>query len=241
MTEHVVTEHLANVAIIPAAGIGARMQADRAKQMLELGGVPLLVHTLRRFEECDAVDQIVLVLQPDFTAEVLGLVSRFGLKKIARVVAGGPQRQDSVYRGIQVLSETKTGVVAIHDGVRPFVTSAEIHSVIERAKKMGAALMALPATDTIKQVRSGRVQRTLDRKYIYHAQTPQAFQFPIIREAYEKAYADGFIATDDSQLVERLGRRISIVEGSSLNIKITRPIDLRLAEVILADYFHRSL
>lgn len=235
------TERLANVAIIPAAGVGARMQSDRAKQMLELGGVPLLVHTLRRFEECEAVDQIVLVLQPDLTAEVLGLVSRYGLKKIARVVAGGAQRQDSVYRGIQVLTGTQTGVVAIHDGVRPFITAAEINAVIERAKKTGAALMALPATDTIKQVKSGRVQRTLDRKLIYHAQTPQAFQFQILREAYEKAYADGFVATDDSQLVERLGRRVSIVEGSSLNIKITRPIDLSLAEIILSDYFNQPL
>ncbi|MGH9824519.1 MAG: 2-C-methyl-D-erythritol 4-phosphate cytidylyltransferase [Blastocatellia bacterium] len=235
------TERLANVAIIPAAGVGARMQSDRAKQMLELGGVPLLVHTLRRFEECDAVDQIVLVLQPDLTAEVLGLVSRYGLKKIARVVAGGAQRQDSVYRGIQVLTGTQTGVVAIHDGVRPFITAAEINAVIERAKKTGAALMALPATDTIKQVKSGRVQRTLDRKLIYHAQTPQAFQFQILREAYEKAYADGFVATDDSQLVERLGRRVSIVEGSSLNIKITRPIDLSLAEIILSNYFNQPL
>ncbi|MGH9760370.1 MAG: 2-C-methyl-D-erythritol 4-phosphate cytidylyltransferase [Blastocatellia bacterium] len=241
MTDHFMTERLANVAIIPAAGVGARMQSDRAKQMLELGGVPLLVHTLRRFEECDAVDQIVLVLQPDLTAEVLGLVSRYGLKKIARVVAGGAQRQDSVYRGIQVLTGTQTGVVAIHDGVRPFITAAEINAVIERAKKTGAALMALPATDTIKQVKSGRVQRTLDRKLIYHAQTPQAFQFQILREAYEKAYADGFVATDDSQLVERLGRRVSIVEGSSLNIKITRPIDLSLAEIILSNYFNQPL
>jgi 2-C-methyl-D-erythritol 4-phosphate cytidylyltransferase len=213
------------------------MQSDRAKQMLELGGVPLLIHTLKRFESCSAVDQVILVLQPDLTGEVLALISRFGLKKISRVVAGGAERQDSVYRGLQVLDENGTGVVAIHDAVRPFVRPEEIRLVIEKAASKGAAIMAMGATDTIKQTKSGKIQRTLDRRRIYHAQTPQAFRFPIIREAYDKAYQDGFIGTDDSQLVERLGRAVSVVEGSGINIKITRPLDLRLAEAILSQYF----
>jgi len=233
-----VSDRPRNIAIIPAAGVGARMQSDRAKQMLELGGVPLLIHTLQRFESCDAVDQIILVLQPDLTGEVLGLISRFGLKKISRVVAGGAERQDSVYRGLQVLDETEAGVVAIHDAARPFVLPQEIKVVIERAAAVGAAIMAVPATDTMKQVRSGRIQRTLDRRRICHAQTPQAFRFSIIREAYAKAYQDGFIGTDDSQLVERMGRPVSVVEGSPMNIKITRPLDLCLAETILQQYFH---
>lgn len=226
-----------NIAIIPAAGVGARMQSDRAKQMLELGGAPLLIHTLRRFECCDAVDQIILVLQPDLTGEVLALISRFGLKKILRVVAGGAERQDSVYRGLQVLDDSGTGVVAIHDAVRPFVRPQEIKLVIERAAAVGGAIMALPATDTIKQVKSGRIQRTLDRRRICHAQTPQAFRFQIIKAAYDKAYQEGFIGTDDSQLVERMGRPVSVVEGSPINIKITRPLDLLLAEAILRQYF----
>lgn len=213
------------------------MQADRAKQMLELGGVPLLVHTLRRFEQCDAVDQIILVSQPNLTTEVLALISRHNLKKVARVVGGGAERQDSVYRAIQVIKEEEAGVIAVHDAVRPFVRPEEIRAVIERAQKTGAALMATLAVDTIKQVKSGRVQRTLDRKRIYHAQTPQAFRYPIIKEAYERAYADGFTATDDSQLVERIGHRVSVVEGSPINIKITRPFDLRLAEVIKKEFF----
>jgi 2-C-methyl-D-erythritol 4-phosphate cytidylyltransferase len=213
------------------------MQADRAKQMLELGGAPLLIHTLKRFETCDAVDQVILVLQPDLTGEVLGLISRFGLKKISRVVAGGAERQDSVFRGLQVLDERETGVVAIHDAVRPFVRAEDIKLVVERAAATGAAIMALPATDTIKQAKSARIQRTLERRRIYHAQTPQAFQLSIIREAYRKAYEDGFIGTDDSQLVERIGRAVSIVEGSPMNIKITRPLDLVLAEAILRQYF----
>ncbi|HEY6330562.1 MAG TPA: 2-C-methyl-D-erythritol 4-phosphate cytidylyltransferase [Blastocatellia bacterium] len=224
-------------AIIAAAGIGSRMHAERAKQMLELGGVPLLLHTLDRFEECQSIDQIVLVLQPDLTAEVLGMISRHGLKKISRVVAGGPTRQDSVFHGIKVLRGDDDSIVAIHDAARPFVRPSEIQAVVERAKSTGAAILALPATDTIKQVKSGRIQKTLERRRIYHAQTPQAFRLSVIRNAYERAQSDGFSATDDSQLVERLGTRVAVVEGSPLNIKITRPWDLRLAEVILADYF----
>ena len=226
-----------NTAIIAAAGIGSRMQAGRAKQLIELGGVPLLVHTLRRFEDCTAVDNVILVLQPSLTAEVLALASRHNFTKISRVVAGGAERQDSVYRGLQVITPETAGVVAIHDAARPFVKPDEIRTVIELAASKGAALLAVPATDTIKQVRSGRVQRTLDRRGIYHAQTPQAFQYSIIREAYDRAFEDGFVGTDDSQLVERIGHRVSVVEGSYTNIKITRPFDLRLAEAIDAEFF----
>ena len=231
------TDRTNNTAIIAAAGIGSRMQAGRAKQLIELGGVPLLVHTLRRFEECSAVDHVILVLQPSLTAEVLALASRHNFTKITRVVAGGAERQDSVYRGLQVITPETAGVVAIHDAARPFVKPEEIRTVIELAATKGAALLAVPATDTIKQVRSGRVQRTLDRKAIYHAQTPQAFQYAIIREAYDRAFEDGFVGTDDSQLVERIGHRVSVVEGSYTNIKITRPFDLRLAEAIDAEFF----
>ena len=231
------TEGKLNIAIIPAAGIGSRMHADRAKQMLELGGVPLLVHTLRRFEQCDAIDQVILVLQPNLTTDVLGLISRHNLTKIARVVAGGAERQDSVYRGLQVVKGETAAIVAIHDAVRPFVRPEEIRAVVARAESTGAAILAQAATDTKKQVKKSRVGRTLDRRRIYHAQTPQAFRYSVIREAYERAYKDGFMATDDSQLVERAGHRVSVVEGSPINIKITRPFDLRLAEVIHAEFF----
>jgi 2-C-methyl-D-erythritol 4-phosphate cytidylyltransferase len=233
-----VTDGKLNIAVIPAAGIGTRMQADRAKQILELAGTPLLVHTLRRFEECDAVHQVILVLQPDLTSEVLALISRHNLKKIVRVVGGGAERQDSVYRGLQVIKPETAGIVAVHDAVRPFVRPEEIGRVIARAAATGAALMALAATDTIKQVHRGRVQRTLDRRRVYHAQTPQAFRYEILRAAYDRAYAEGYAATDDSQLVERAGHRVSVVEGSPLNIKITRPLDLRIAEAIREEFFN---
>ncbi len=232
------TDRLVNIAIIAAAGMGTRMQSDRAKQMIELGGVPLLMHTLARFEKCDSVHEVVLVLQPDLTTETLAAISRHGLTKIKRVVAGGPERQDSVYRGLQVIDPSRAGVIVVHDAARPFVRPEEISSVVERARSTGAALMALPAVDTIKQIKSARVQRTLDRNRLYHAQTPQAFHYRIILEAYEKAFTAGVTATDDSQLVERLGRRVSIVEGSPLNIKITRPFDLKIAEVISKEFFN---
>lgn len=232
------TDGKLNIAVIPAAGIGSRMHTDRAKQILELAGAPLLVHTLRRFEECDAVHQVILILQPNLTSEVLGLISRYHLKKIARVVGGGAERQDSVYRGLQVINPETAGIIAVHDAVRPFVRPEEIRQVIERAEATGAALMALATTDTIKQVHRGRVQRTLDRKRIYQAQTPQAFRYEIIKAAYDRAYAEGYAATDDSQLVERAGHRVSVVEGSPINIKITRPLDLRIAEAIQEEFFN---
>lgn len=226
-----------NTAIIAAAGIGTRMHADRVKQLIEVGGEPLLVHTLTRFEQCDAVHQIILVLQPNLTTEVLGLVSRHGLKKIQRVVGGGAERQDSVYRGLQVVRPETAGIIVIHDAVRPFVRPDEIRQVVERAETTGSAIMALPATDTVKQVKSTKIQRTLDRRRIYLAQTPQAFRYEVIRPAYDRAYADGFLGTDDSQIVERVGNKVSVVEGSAINIKITRPFDLRLAEVINREFF----
>jgi 2-C-methyl-D-erythritol 4-phosphate cytidylyltransferase len=160
----------------------------------------VLVRTLQRFQQCEAVDRIILALQPNLTNEVLGLISRYNLTKVARVVGGGAERQDSVYRCLQVVSEETAGIIIVHDAVRPFVKPDEIRAVIERAESTGAALMALAATDTIKQVKSGRVQRTLDRRRIYYAQTPQAFRFSIIREAFDRAYADGFTGTDESQL-----------------------------------------
>jgi 2-C-methyl-D-erythritol 4-phosphate cytidylyltransferase len=214
------------------------MHADRAKQMLELGGVPILVHTLKRFEACDAVDQVILVLQPNLTSEVLSLMPKHNLKKIVRVVGGGAERQDSVYRGLQVVNTETAGIVLVHDAARPFIQPDEIRAVIERAENKGAAIMASPAVDTIKQVKQSTIRRTLNRQFIYLAQTPQAFRYAIIKEAYDRAFAEGFRATDDAQLVERIGQKVSVVEGSQVNIKITRPFDLKIAEVIYKEFFN---
>lgn len=213
------------------------MHADRAKQMLELGGVPLLVHTLKRFEACDAVDQVILVLQPNLTSEVLALMPKHNLKKIVRVVGGGAERQDSVFRGLQVVNGESAGIVLVHDAARPFIRPDEIRAVIERAENRGAAIMAGPAVDTIKQVKQSTIRRTLPRQFIYLAQTPQAFRYAILKEAYDRAFAEGFRGTDDAQLVERIGQKVSVVEGSQINIKITRPFDLKIAEVIHKEFF----
>jgi 2-C-methyl-D-erythritol 4-phosphate cytidylyltransferase len=125
----------------------------------------------------------------------------------------------------------------VHDAARPFIRPDEIRAVIERAENKGAAILATPAVDTIKQVSKSTIRRTLDRQFIYLAQTPQAFRHAMIKEAYDQAFAEGFRGTDDAQLVERLGHKVSVVEGSQINIKITRPFDLKIAEVIYKEYF----
>jgi len=211
------------------------MKAARSKPFLELGGVPVIIHTLRKFEQCSAIDHCIVVLPSEQAAEFLSLANKYGLRKISRVVSGGQERQDSVYKGLSAIESNKVEVVAVHDGVRPFVTPDQIAAVVEKAKQSGAAILAVPAVDTIKQVAGGKIIATLERSRIYHAQTPQAFRYPIIREAYERAQAEGVLATDDASLVERLGAPVYIVEGSPNNIKITRPSDLAIAELILKE------
>ena len=225
-----------NVAIVAAAGRGTRFGRGRAKQFVELGGVPVIVHTLRRFERSETVGETVVVLPADETAAFVALAGRYGLRKLARVVAGGATRGESIWRGLQGVRAATAGVVAVHDGVRPFVTPAEIDRVVRAAEETGAALLATPATDTLKEVRSGTVARTLDRSAVWHAQTPQCFRFDLLRRAYESALAEGLDATDDSALVERLGVSVSVVEGSARNVKITRPEDLAVAEVLLEQF-----
>jgi 2-C-methyl-D-erythritol 4-phosphate cytidylyltransferase len=221
-------------AIIPAAGRGLRMGGVRAKQFLELGGEPVLVHALRRFEMCPAIDAIVVVLPSDATAGFVQIAARAGLRKVSRIVPGGAERIDSVARGLAVLPASHSGVVVVHDGVRPFVTADQIAEVVECASTTGAAMLGLSVTDTVKEVEAGAVLRTLDRSRLVLAQTPQAFRYELLREAYDNARREGWDATDDASLVERLGHRVEVVEGSPYNIKITRPEDLQLAGFILS-------
>lgn len=222
-----------NVAIIPAAGSGRRMAAGRPKQFLELAGEPILLHTLRRFEACDAIDAVVVALPAGEIAPFEELAARAGLGKLLATVEGGSERRDSVARALEA-APAGTRIVAVHDGVRPFVTPAQIAVVVHRADACGAALLALRAVDTVKDVDGDVVVRTLDRSRVALAQTPQAFRFEILVHAYERWRAEGWEVTDDASLVERLGQHVEIVEGSPLNIKITRPEDLPLAEAILS-------
>jgi 2-C-methyl-D-erythritol 4-phosphate cytidylyltransferase len=223
-----------NVAIVVAAGQGTRIGGNQPKQFLELGGVPIIVHTLRRFEQCESINEIVLVLPAEATAGFVSLKKKFALDKVARVVAGGATRAQSVRCGLSTIREAE--IVAVHDGVRPFVTPPEIESVVQAAKKNGAAILVAPVNDTIKEVVDGCIARTLPRKSLRRALTPQGFRYDILKRAYEQldeVAAEGIEVTDDSLLVERLGVEIVAVEGTASNIKITEPADIVLAETIM--------
>lgn len=222
-----------NIAIIAAAGQGTRLGGERAKQFLELDGVPVIIHTLRRFEQCPSIQEVVVVLPSPDVAGFLALAGQYGLLKLARVVAGGSTRAESVWRGVQAVRAANVDVVAVHDGVRPFVTPDEISRTINAAQAGGAALLVAPVVDTIKEVLNGSVRRTLERNTLRRALTPQCFRYALLREAYERAKNLGADLTDDSLLVEQLGAPVTIVEGDARNIKITRPEDLAFAELLL--------
>ena len=223
------------VALVPAAGRGLRMGGAVPKQFLSLGGEPLIVQSLRTLQASPVVDQIVLAV-PFADVEYCKdeIVSRYRFTKVAKVVAGGAERQDSVrYALTQIPSDTE--IVLIHDAVRPFVTQRMIEEVVAAARKEGAAIIALPMRDTVKQVRTdGTIERTVDRTPLWLAQTPQAFRRNWIESAHKKAHAEGIRATDDAFLVEWLGYSVAVVEGSGENIKVTRPEDLVIGEAILA-------
>ncbi|HEV3467778.1 MAG TPA: 2-C-methyl-D-erythritol 4-phosphate cytidylyltransferase [Pyrinomonadaceae bacterium] len=224
-----------NVAIIAAGGRGERMGGGRAKQFREISGTPIIIHTLRRFEECARVAEAVAVVPAGSEGELLGLAAAHGLSKLGRAVAGGRTRAESVWRGLQAL-DPSTRVVAVHDAVRPFVTPDEIDRVVGEAERCGAAILAARAVDTIKEAEGGGVLRTLERSRLWHAQTPQCFRHELLRGAYERALSEGLDATDDSALVERLGASVRIVEGSARNIKITSPQDFALAEILVQSF-----
>lgn len=222
-------------AIIVAAGKGTRLKGSVPKQYLALGGRPVLWHTLSAFSNCETVDDIFLVVpEKDFGFVRSHVVSLQKFSKPVRLVAGGPERNDSVYSGLQAVEE-KDGIVIIHDGVRPFVQSAQITACVQGAYDHGACMVGIPAVDTLKRVSaSGFVQETVKRDFVWHAQTPQAFQSRLIKEAHLRFREKSAVATDDALLVEQSGLPVRILEGSPWNIKITTKEDFALAEAILA-------
>ena len=224
-----------NIAIIAAAGAGTRMASDRPKQFLLLAGTPVLIHTLKVFEECESIHEVIVVLPAEESAGFLSLAGKHGLRKVARVVPGGVTRADSVKRGLQAIRAATAEIVAVHDGVRPFVTIEEIEQTIEAAQRDGAALLTAPVTDTIKVVTNETIVKTLERNSLRRALTPQCFRYDLLRRAYEQVDVTDPSLTDDSLLVERLGCRVTAVEGSPRNIKITTPNDLRVAEALLRE------
>jgi 2-C-methyl-D-erythritol 4-phosphate cytidylyltransferase len=223
-----------NVAIVVAAGKGTRLGGDRPKQFLELGGIPIIIHTLRQFERSREIDEVIAVLPPDEVNTFLPFAREFDLPKLARAVPGGATRAQSVLAGLSSITEAE--VVAVHDGVRPLVSPAEIDRVMQTARAQGAAILTAPVADTIKEINGSQVVGTLPRAVLRRALTPQCFRFEILTQAYDKlaqVEAEGIEVTDDSFLVERLGISVTSVEGSGGNIKITREEDLVLAEAIL--------
>ena len=201
------------------------------KQFLTLNGKPVLSYALTAFEKCQLVESVILVMpEKDVEAGRAEWMKRPGI--VGNVVVGGAQRQDSVYHGFKAL-DTDTEIVIVHDGVRPFITPQMIRQTVEAASQYGAAITAIPVSDTIKQVASdGLVERTIDRNGLWRVQTPQAFRYKVLKEAFEKAFAGSFYGTDEGALVEYTGMQVKVVSGSELNIKITRPEDLVLGECV---------
>jgi len=223
-----------NVAIVVAGGKGIRFGSNRPKQFLELKGRPIIIHTLRQFEQSCRIKQVVVVLAAEEIAQFNSLVEQFGLQKVARVIAGGETRAQSVRNGLAAIETAE--VVAVHDGVRPLVEPEEIDATVAAAAAGGAAILAAPVGDTIKLVDEGRISDTLPRQTLRRALTPQCFQFEILKRAYSKLgelESAGVEVTDDSLLVEQMGISVTVVEGSARNIKITTQEDLALAEVLL--------
>ena len=218
-------------ALITAAGYGTRMGADRPKQFLDLAGAPLVVWTLLAFQRHPLIDLIVLTAPPG-TEELCRsqIVAPYNLSKVKGIVPGGETRQQSVLNGLETLEHTE--IVAIHDGARPLVSSEVIAGSIEAAKVVGAALACAPVRDTVKK-RKGLHLSTVSRSDLWLAHTPQTFRTELILEAHRRAKTDGYEATDDASLVERLGAPVEIIEDSTYNIKITTPEDLRLAELLM--------
>jgi 2-C-methyl-D-erythritol 4-phosphate cytidylyltransferase len=222
-----------NVVIIAAAGEGTRMAGKRPKQFLELAGIPIISHTLRAFEQCDVIHQIIIVLAAGETDNFLSVAQQHGLHKTARVVAGGNTRAESVLNGLQAVRGKAVEIVAVHDAVRPFVTPNEIARTVQAAAVNGAAILVSSPVDTMKQVNDGLIVKTLKRAELRNALTPQCFRYELLLRAYEEADVSDPELTDESSLVERLGVKIAIVEGSPRNIKITRPEDLPIGEALL--------
>lgn len=221
------------IAIIPAAGMGTRMGHETPKQFLSLNGVPIFILTLRKFDQAAGVSEVVVGVRNEEASHVERALSAERFSKPVGIYEGGATRQETVARALARIPSS-TEVVLVHDAVRPFVTGEMINRAAETARRGGAAIYAIPSVDTIKQLELETITATLPRERIALAQTPQAFQYTLLREAFDRAAQDGFQGTDESSLVERLGVKVKVLMGTDRNIKITKPSDLPLARLFLA-------
>lgn len=232
--------------ILPAAGLGTRMGRAAApaspekwgtsrKQFMLLDGLPIIVHTIRKFVKCAAVSEIIVALRPEDLEWARDLLTREAAGKTLKLVTGGDTRQESVENALREVA-ADTELVAVHDAVRPFVDEAIIEAVFAEAAACGAAIVGIVPVDTVKQVHRNKIRATIPRDKLILTQTPQVFRLELLREAFQKAREDGFTGTDESSLVERLERvEVSVVAGSDRNIKITKPSDMDLARLFLAE------
>lgn len=214
-------------------GKGKRIKGDLPKQFLSLGDKPILAHTVEKFEKCELIDEIILVVPEDYLSYCSqAVVDKFGYGKVKKIVCGGKERQDSVFLGLAACPQSTT-TVAIHDAVRPLISPKKISESVKLCKEKKAVVVAVPPKDTIKRGEKGLVVTTLDRDKLWLIQTPQVFEYKLILDAHQKAQTEGFVGTDDSILVERLGKEVTILEGEYENIKITTAEDLAITETLL--------
>lgn len=226
--------------IIPAAGSGSRLNRETPKPYISIAGRSILEHTLSRFVQLDLLHSVIVATAPGFVSQAEALLRHMLPDHLSyTVISGGQERQHSIFNALKHVSETD--LVIVHDAVRPFVKPSHIRECCEAALETGASVLGVPAKDTIKQLDDEyRIQRTPARKYLWQAQTPQVFRKEIITHAYEKAFEDHFIGTDDASLVGRLGETVVMVEGERSNFKITYPMDLELARLLLEGGDHES-
>jgi 2-C-methyl-D-erythritol 4-phosphate cytidylyltransferase len=228
--------------ILPAAGLGTRMgravpekAGTSRKQFMLLEGSPILLHTIRKFVSSPAVSEIVVALRPEDLEWVRDLLERENFAKPVRLVEGGDSRQASVENALATLGPA-TELVSVHDAVRPFIEHSVLEKVFAEAQGTGAAIVGIVPVDTVKQVHRNKIRQTIPRERLILAQTPQVFHFDLLKQAFAKAREDGFAGTDESSLVERLEQvEVSVIPGSDRNIKITKPSDMDLARLFLAE------
>jgi 2-C-methyl-D-erythritol 4-phosphate cytidylyltransferase len=223
--------------ILPAAGLGTRMAGPQPKQFLSLDGIPILIHSLRAFAAVPRITAIYVAVRKTETERVQAQIEEYGFADRVHVVEGGDTRQESVVHALDAVHADADDVILVHDAVRPLIDTATIDRTIDAVVAHGAAIVGLPATDTIKQVErtahGAIVTSTIPREFIVQAQTPQGFRFGILQKAMADATADGFVGTDEASVIERAGFPVAVVHGSAVNLKITQPGDLELAEFYL--------
>ena len=229
-------------AILPAAGLGTRMAGPQPKQFLSLDGVPILIHSLRAFAAVQRVTAIYVAVRKTELERVEAEVAEYGFADRVHVVEGGDNRQESVVNALAAVPAEADDVILVHDAVRPLIDTATIDRTIDAVAEYGAAIVGLPAVDTIKQVErtahGALITATIPREFIVLAQTPQGFRYGLLQKAMNEATADGFVGTDEASVVERAGLPVAVVHGSQVNLKITQPGDLELAEFFLRHRTH---